>query len=125
MDSTSSSRVGYSHVGGDRQSKGFFSSNNTTQDDRIVQQRPDGVPEARSAILVMGCTGSGKSSFIAAMTGTSVDISHNLQSGMTRVPPFRSFSNLTLQILRSVEDGIVLVIPDKPSLWLIHLALMI
>ena len=125
MDSTSISREGHSHVSGDHPPQGFAASDITAQGGSVVHQKPNGVPEVENAILVMGCTGSGKSSFIATMTSASVDVSHNLQCGMTLTPPFGPFSDLSLQVLRCVGDGSILVIPIKPSLWLIHLGLMI
>ena len=97
MESTS--QVGHPRVSRDHPSQGFPTSDSTAQHGRIVHLKPDGVPRVETAILVMGCTGSGKSSFIATMTGASVDVSHNLQSGMTRAPPFRPSSDLSLQVL--------------------------
>ncbi len=56
-----------------------------------VQSRPDHVPEMENAILVMGCTGSGKSSFIATMTGASVEVGHSLKSCMHSAAAVRPF----------------------------------
>ena len=114
MKSTSVSQVGHSHVSGDLPSQENSASDNTAQARRVVYQKPEGVPEVENAILVTGCTGSGKS-FITTITGASVDVNHNLQPGMTLEPPFGPFSNMSLQVLQRVGHGIILVILDKPS----------
>lgn len=53
--------------------------------------RPDCLPEDKDAILVMGSTGSGKSSLIATMTGASVEVGHSLKPCTDSAAPVRLF----------------------------------
>lgn len=80
------------------------------------QSRPDRVLERKNAILVMGCTGSGKSSLIATMIGASVEVGHSLKSCMPSAAPVRPFLDQGLQVPRRVKDGSILMMLAKPLL---------